>query len=438
MERLVEGLQQGRALGAGEGHPEEARGRRRQREHGDCPEPGTGAQPRARGEEGRAQSREVRQVSVGGPVDGGRGRRLLGRMPGEEDAVLGGEHEVALHGVGGRRRQSEVGEALGPDDLDARNGAKALAQPVHRPARRPVERVHVGGAAVARGPGAPTRDPPGRIHLEEALLAEDVVEVVGVADLREAVVAEDQQRRGLGAAQLQERREQPADERVHLDERPARLGALDAVVVLKGVEGEEVEQQEARGPHGENVAGRLEGKPVLHGAERVCRAPRPVAVDGEPLLRELGPEWARGVLLEQLLLVELGDVVGDRRHPARLGPADAGGALAARVQPVPQGLGADAHRGAIAEVLDQGARRPVEGHVADDPVPRRAHAGHDGGVAGPGDGGEDGLEAPGAGATRREPAQRRQRQRRVVQGARGEPVDGEHDHEGGGGHRQAL
>ena len=124
---------------------------------------------------------------------------------------------------------------------------------------------------------------PRPFDLDEALLPEEIVQVVRRRYLGEAVVAEGHHHGGLEASQVAERGEEAAEERIHLGERPARLGAVDAVVVLEGVEGQEVQEQEPRGPHREDVARGLERQPVLHRAERVRGAPRSVPVNGKPL-----------------------------------------------------------------------------------------------------------------------------------------------------------
>ena len=100
--------------------------------------------------------------------------------------------------------------------------------------------------------------------------------------------------------------------------------------------------------------------------------------------------------LEQLLLVELGDVVGHRGHAARLRPADARGALAAGVQAVPQGRREHRRAGAVAVVLDGPSARAVEDEIAEDAVAGGRDAGDDRGVARPGDGREDRRHARGA------------------------------------------
>src|SRR5262245_51905593 len=64
----------------------------------------------------------------------------------------------------------------------------------------------------------------------------------------------------------------------------------------------------------------FERQPVLHGAERVRSAPRPVAVDGQLLPLELGPEPRRGVALEEFLFVELPSTRPTRSSGARLPP----------------------------------------------------------------------------------------------------------------------
>jgi hypothetical protein len=69
------------------------------------------------------------------------------------------------------------------------------------------------------------------------------------------------------------------------------------------------------------------------------------------------------VALEQLLVVELRDVVRHGGDTPRLRPADTRGALAARVESIPQGFDGDPDLGAITEMLDGRAGRSVEDHV---------------------------------------------------------------------------
>ena len=174
------------------------------------------------------------------------------------------------------------------------------------------------------------------------------------------------------------------------------------------------------------------------GPSGVRLAPAPVVLDGQALAGQLRPKRPRGVSLEELLLVELGDVVGHRRHAARLRPADGGGSLARRVEPVPQGLRADWRVGAVAEMLERLAACAVEHQVAEHAVARGRDAGDDRRVTRPRDGGEDGNQPPRAGAAGDQPAQRGERNGGVVDGVGAKAVDAQHDDQGGARHRTLV
>ena len=244
--------------------------------------------------------------AVGGGSGDGRRRGVTGEV------YVGGcgQHQVALGRAGPGRGQAEIREALGPEHLDAGERREALAQALPGGPGSAVQDVDMRRAAVPGRPGEAARHGPTRVHLDESFLAQDLVEVVDPVDIHEAVVAEDQERSGLGPAERLQGLEEPPDEPVHLGEGPAGFGARRPVIVLERVQREEVEQEEPRGSDAQDVARRFEREPVLHGAERVLGAPGTIAGDRQPAVGQLRPERSRRVALEQLLVVELRDARG--------------------------------------------------------------------------------------------------------------------------------
>ena len=229
--------------------------------------------------------------------------------------------------------------------------------------------------------------------------------------------------RPVRPAGLLERVQETAEEAIEVLECPARLRAAGSVVVLEAVGQEEVQQQEVGWPVAQQVRRHREGEPILERGELKRLAPRPVAVDGETGVPELGPEWTGAVRLEERLVEELGHAIGQILGRPCLRPAHRRRAQARRGGSIPERLHPHRGLGAIAVVRDEGAASTVEDVVAQNTVPGWTDAGHEGGVARPRDAGEDRPEARRADAAPGHSAQMGEVNGGVVQDDRRQSID---------------
>jgi len=194
---------------------------------------------------------------------------------------------------------------------------------------------------------------------------------------------------------------------------------------------QEVDHEHVRRVAVRGVDGDVGHHRVLHEALGE-QSPLALALEREAGRFQLVPDRADRVGLEHALILEEGQVEGERGRVARGRPIDGGDTPAGGGRAIVQGGGRQQRARVVDRIAGEvlgAACRPVQHVVADDAVTRRSHAGYQAHVRGPRRAREDRRHAVGDGAALGERPESRRSHVRIAPVEVGEAVDRDQEDE---------